>query len=311
MACYTGFFINGKVTHFSSWATVKDGHGYGSTRQGPGYGCTGYGSRVEPIVNPEILRTRPAVLQHRPPPPPTGVFYHLLEVYFWALHSDVPGLQYGEDLIEICDCPEYKATPVSCSQNIAPSFVISRSASAVSKGARKLKKKVSNIVRSISSGHSHKSKSTASVELEKAADSEPIRSSEDKHKWTSPLYTFFKDNVETVTDSHDGRKYQAFKYNAPGGCKSKSDYLGVKRYQTKVNGDPHSDRSSTSNLKKHAKHCWGADVVDARIKGIAADAPRDGSIFAAFTRSWTTPRQHQSSYPHQTGVSRVSRSLDH
>ncbi|KAJ7307068.1 hypothetical protein DFH08DRAFT_720301, partial [Mycena albidolilacea] len=105
--------------------------------------------------------------------------------------------------------------------------------------------------------------------------------------WTSPIYTFFKDNVETLTDSHDGRKYQAFKCNAPGGCKSKSGV--VKRYQTKVNGDPHSDRSSTSNLKKHAKQCWGSDVVEARIKGVAADASRVGSIFAAFARSGQYP----------------------
>ncbi|KAJ7220152.1 hypothetical protein GGX14DRAFT_354645, partial [Mycena pura] len=64
---------------------------------------------------------------------------------------------------------------------------------------------------------------------------------------------------------------------------------GIKRYQTKVNGDPHSDRSSTSNLKKHAKHCWGSDVVDARIRGVPADAGRDSSIFAAFARSGQRP----------------------
>ncbi|KAJ7792038.1 hypothetical protein B0H14DRAFT_3499762 [Mycena olivaceomarginata] len=156
---------------------------------------------------------------------------------------------------------------------MAPSSVVSHSASAVSKTARKLKK---------------------------------VRSSDDKHKWTSPIYTFFRDNVETVTDSHDGRKYQAFKCNAPGRCKSKSDFFGVKRYQKKVNGDPHSDCSSTSNLKKHAKHCWGSDVVEARLKGVAADATRNGSIFAAFARSGQRPRQCQSSYPHQAGVSRAS-----
>ncbi|KAJ7781894.1 hypothetical protein DFH07DRAFT_728889, partial [Mycena maculata] len=64
---------------------------------------------------------------------------------------------------------------------------------------------------------------------------------------------------------------------------------GVKRYQTKVNGDPQSDRSSTSNLKKHVKQCWGSDVIEARIKGVAADANRDGSIFAAFARSGQRP----------------------
>ncbi|KAJ6577977.1 hypothetical protein B0H19DRAFT_883837, partial [Mycena capillaripes] len=92
-------------------------------------------------------------------------------------------------------------------------------------------------------------------------------------KWTSPIYTFFDDNVETVIDSRDGRKYQAFKCKAPGGCKSKSG----------------ADRSSTSNLKKHAKQCWGSNVVEARIKGVKADTNRDGSIFAAFARSGQCP----------------------
>ncbi|KAJ7689074.1 hypothetical protein B0H14DRAFT_2652938 [Mycena olivaceomarginata] len=68
------------------------------------------------------------------------------------------------------------------------------------------------------------------------------------------------------------------------------------RYQTKVNGDPHSDGSSTSNLKKHAKHCWGSNVVEARLKGVAADATRDGSIFCSICSVWTTPRQSRVSF---------------
>ncbi|KAJ7665490.1 hypothetical protein B0H14DRAFT_2658510 [Mycena olivaceomarginata] len=163
---------------------------------------------------------------------------------------------------------------------MVPSSVISRSASAVSKGARKLKKKVSNLIESISSGRSRKSKSTPSAS-EKAAESD----ADDKVvKWTSPIYPFIKDNVKTLTDSHNGRKYQAFKCKAPGGCK------------TKVNSDPHSDWSSISNLKKHAKQCWGADVIDTHIRGVAADASRDGSIFAAFARS----RQHPVNVSHRT-----------
>ncbi|KAJ7705728.1 hypothetical protein B0H14DRAFT_2415906, partial [Mycena olivaceomarginata] len=71
---------------------------------------------------------------------------------------------------------------------------------------------------------------------------------------------------------------------------------GVRRYQMKVNGDPHSDRSSTSNLKKHAKQCWGSDIVEARIKGVAADTSCDGSIFAAFARSG----QHPVNVSHRT-----------
>ncbi|KAJ6624058.1 hypothetical protein B0H10DRAFT_1943538 [Mycena sp. CBHHK59/15] len=113
-------------------------------------------------------------------PHPTGSFYEdLLRVAHLAHKgeanripaSTVAGQQRGE-LIQICDCPEYKIAPVFCSQNMAPSSVISRSASAVCRGARKLKKEVSNIIQSISSGRSRKSKSAASVVSEKAAESE-------------------------------------------------------------------------------------------------------------------------------------------
>ncbi|KAF8130495.1 hypothetical protein K438DRAFT_1643689 [Mycena galopus ATCC 62051] len=67
-------------------------------------------------------------------------------------------------------------------------------------------------------------------------------------------------------------------------------FKGVHRYQTKLDGQPASDRSSTSNLKKHAETCWGKDVVKARLAGASAsNSPRDGNIFASFARTGQRP----------------------
>ena len=108
-----------------------------------------------------------------------------------------------------------------------------------------------------------------------------------KAKWTSGVYQFFKADVKTLTND-DGRKFQQFDCNAPRGCKKKSGFKGVRRFQTTVKGDPHSDRSSTSNLKKHADGCWGKDVVKACLKG-DSDAPRNGNIFSSFARAGQRP----------------------
>ncbi|KAJ7190630.1 hypothetical protein GGX14DRAFT_382010 [Mycena pura] len=74
------------------------------------------------------------------------------------------------------------------------------------------------------------------------------------------------------------------------GLTGRTGFKGVRRFQTKLNGQPHSDRSSTSNLKKHAEGCWGKEVVAARLKGLKdASASREGSIFAAFARADQRP----------------------
>ncbi|KAJ7811787.1 hypothetical protein B0H14DRAFT_2378101, partial [Mycena olivaceomarginata] len=64
---------------------------------------------------------------------------------------------------------------------------------------------------------------------------------------------------------------------------------GVHRYQTKLDGEPASDRSSTSNLKKHAETCWGKEVVKARLTGGVNNSPRDSNIFASFARTGQRP----------------------
>ncbi|KAJ7898300.1 hypothetical protein B0H14DRAFT_2169173, partial [Mycena olivaceomarginata] len=50
------------------------------------------------------------------------------------------------------------------------------------------------------------------------------------------------------------------------------------------------DRSSTSNLKKHAIKCWGKDVVNGRLNNVDPKQ-RDSNIFAAFSRADQRPKR--------------------
>ncbi|KAJ7366195.1 hypothetical protein DFH08DRAFT_679049 [Mycena albidolilacea] len=102
----------------------------------------------------------------------------------------------------------------------------------------------------------------------------------------SGVYQFFK--PPKLDRDDNGREYQFFKCFAPQGCKHKGK--GTTRFQTNKNGSKATDRSSTSNLVKHAKKCWGADVVEARMRGVEAQG-RDGDIFTAFARASDRPVQ--------------------
>ncbi|KAJ7825836.1 hypothetical protein B0H14DRAFT_2596296 [Mycena olivaceomarginata] len=84
-----------------------------------------------------------------------------------------------------------------------------------------------------------------------------------KSRMHSGVYQFFE--PPKLDRDDDGREYQFFKCSAPWGCKHKGK--GTTRFQTNKNGSKVTDKSSTSNLVKHAKKCWGADVVEARMKG--------------------------------------------
>ncbi|KAJ7670459.1 hypothetical protein B0H17DRAFT_844915, partial [Mycena rosella] len=101
------------------------------------------------------------------------------------------------------------------------------------------------------------------------------------------VYRFFE--PPKLCKDDDGRSYQSFKCAAPKGCKSKVN--ATSRYQTNKDGSKAADRSSTSNLMKHAKKCWGADIVKARMQGVDAQA-KDGSIFSAFARANERPITH-------------------
>lgn len=102
-------------------------------------------------------------------------------------------------------------------------------------------------------------------------------------EWTSPIYVFFKQTprIEYVSD----RRAHVF-VCAAGRCKGKNG-RDVRRFLDK------GDRKSTSNLRKHAKICWGSEAVEAADNTRDVDAAReilskakkrDGSITTEFKR---------------------------
>jgi hypothetical protein len=103
------------------------------------------------------------------------------------------------------------------------------------------------------------------------------------NEWTSPIYVFFKQTprIEYISD----RRAHVF-ICAAGRCKGKNG-RDVRRFLDK------GDRKSTSNLRKHAKICWGSETVEAADDTRDVDAAReilsktklrDGSIIAEFAR---------------------------
>jgi hypothetical protein len=106
--------------------------------------------------------------------------------------------------------------------------------------------------------------------------------------WTSPIYGFFEARpaIETV----DARRCHEFKCAAPH-CKGKGPHPRiVRRYLDKA------DRGSTSNLHKHAKNCWGEDIVSKALEtkkeltinevreSLGKAKLQDGTITALFER---------------------------
>jgi hypothetical protein len=101
--------------------------------------------------------------------------------------------------------------------------------------------------------------------------------------WQRPIYAFF--DAVPIIEHVDGRRCHAFRCNAKG-CKNKTRF--VRRFLDK------KDARSTSNMRKHAKNCWGADVVAAADKALNATEVRNttvkgalqpGLITAAFERN--------------------------
>ncbi|KAJ7748897.1 hypothetical protein B0H16DRAFT_1210865, partial [Mycena metata] len=99
-----------------------------------------------------------------------------------------------------------------------------------------------------------------------------------KEHWTAPIYSFFKP-AQLKFDS-DGRAYHYFRCTSTT-CKYNAK--AVKRYTDTT------DATGTSNLKKHARKCFGDAAVDAAVKGAKLDT-RDSSIHAAFGRSSSKPK---------------------
>lgn len=100
-----------------------------------------------------------------------------------------------------------------------------------------------------------------------------------REEWTSSIYAFYA--PEPFIGHEGGRRYHEFK------CVAKGCRKGVRRYlDTK-------DAKSTSNMRKHAKRCWGDDAVrladeasgcDVARKSVVQPLLRDGTITASFER---------------------------
>lgn len=96
--------------------------------------------------------------------------------------------------------------------------------------------------------------------------------------WNAPIYAFFEPMPRVI--EIEGRPAHVFKCNAHG-CKAT-----IRRYMDT------KDAGSTGNLRRHAKLCWGSEVVSAADDARNADEVRtkmcpglkDGSITAAFER---------------------------
>ena len=86
-------------------------------------------------------------------------------------------------------------------------------------------------------------------------------------EWTAPIYAFFGPIPEVGYE--DGRRFHAFHCAAPE-CKNKS--RRVRRFLDK--GDAHS----TGNMRKHAKKCWGDDIVTSADKAPNANEVRSTTI---------------------------------
>ncbi|KAG2085568.1 uncharacterized protein F5147DRAFT_588936, partial [Suillus discolor] len=98
-----------------------------------------------------------------------------------------------------------------------------------------------------------------------------------KKEWNSPIYVFY----HPVPDIgyHEGRCYHEFK------CTATSCKKGVRCYLDK------KDAKSTSNMRKHAKLCWGEESVNMADEAKNANEARtiisgakNGSIVASFER---------------------------
>jgi hypothetical protein len=102
-------------------------------------------------------------------------------------------------------------------------------------------------------------------------------------EWTAPVYVFFapRPSIEYV----DGRRCHTFQCAAKP-CKMRERI--VRRFLDK------GDAKSTGNLRKHARKCWGEDVVASADNAQSADDVRHvgqggklapGLITAAFARA--------------------------
>jgi hypothetical protein len=115
--------------------------------------------------------------------------------------------------------------------------------------------------------------------------------------WTSPAYAFF-DPRPTITNYNDRRclEFRCGASQCKGQGNQKEQQI-VRRYlDPKVSKDGKSKiDNSTGNLYKHARKCWGIEVVDKAVEAndltvarqglAAAKTLTDGTITATFERT--------------------------
>jgi endonuclease V-like protein UPF0215 family len=98
-----------------------------------------------------------------------------------------------------------------------------------------------------------------------------------KKGWTAPIYAFYDPTPEVGYEN--SRRYHLFRC-AGRGCKK-----AIRRYLDT------GDSSSTANLRKHAKACWGVEAVEAAQsvrdiqearESVVKPLARNGSIASAF-----------------------------
>ena len=87
-----------------------------------------------------------------------------------------------------------------------------------------------------------------------------------QQRWRSPIYGFFRSDVEV--SYKNGRRLHVFRCAAKG-CKAE-----VRRYLDT------GDRASSGNLFKHARACWGDDVVDHALELGDPDVVREKVVTA-------------------------------
>ena len=106
-------------------------------------------------------------------------------------------------------------------------------------------------------------------------------------EWNAPIYAFFKPTP--MIQYIDGHRLHVFE------CVAKC-CQGKGRYQRQVNRFlDKKDAKSTTNLRKHAKICWGVETVEAADNTKDVDLAKeilsrhgglkDGSLTAVFERN--------------------------
>ncbi|KAJ3498251.1 hypothetical protein NLJ89_g10242 [Agrocybe chaxingu] len=125
-----------------------------------------------------------------------------------------------------------------------------------------------------------RNKSPEIIELDESEEEEESSEAElGKYidNWISPIYAFFNPTPDIGYEK--GRRYHEFC------CAAKGCRKGVRRYLDKT------DAKSTSNMRKHAKTCWGVERVEAADSAAnlgearkMVNSLKDGSITAAFER---------------------------